>query len=106
MAKIDLLKRLAARYRKAYPQLKFSIKRVELQGHFALTSHRMDDGTFVIEIDKQERPPAACFILAHEMAHALSWHLCPAGEDHAKPFWDAYQRAYEIYEKFCDEVNK
>lgn len=106
MAKIDLLKRLAARYRRAYPQLKFSVKRVKLDMDFSLTGHRTEDGAFIIEIDKHERPTVACFILAHEIAHAISWHLCPPEEPHAKPFWDAYERTYMIYEKFCDEVNK
>lgn len=104
MAKQDLVKRLANRYRRNYPYLKFSIKRVALPHYFALTG--LKDGLFVIEIDKNCREDMACFIMAHEIAHCLTFHQCPPEDPHADPFWEAYKPAYKIYEKFCDEVSK
>lgn len=106
MVKQDLVRKLAARYRKHYPYLKFSIRRTKLAENLGLTGFRNDDGTFVIELDTSYCPAVACFIMAHEIAHCLSFNLCPPDDPHAKPFWEAYQKTYEIYENFCDEVNK
>lgn len=106
MPKQDLVRRLSNQYRKAFPQLKFSVKRVPLSKNFELTGFTYADGKFVIEICKSHKDDMACFLLAHAIAHATSWHLCPPEEPHAKPFWDAYQMTYKIYEEFCDKVSK
>jgi hypothetical protein len=106
VAKQDLLKKLAARYRKNYPYLKFSVRRKKLSTDLGLTGFRNDDGTFIIELDTSYCPAVACFILAHEIAHCLTFSLCPGDKPHDKPFWEAYEKTYRIYEDFCDETNK
>ncbi len=104
---MNLLKKLANRYRKEFPQLKFSVRRVSLSKSFELTGFVYADGKFVIEICKSHKDDMACFLLAHALAHAISWHLCQPPEDpHGRPFWDAYERTYKIYEQFCDEVSE
>ncbi len=102
--KINIVRRLAGRFRKEYPYLKFSIRRKNLPTDFSLTG--LSDGGFLIEIDRGVRDDVACFIMAHEIAHCLTYHQCPIDKPHDGPFWDAYKRTYEVYEKFCDDVNK
>ena len=92
----NLVARLAARYRRIYPDLKFRVVRARLADAFA-TAHA-DNGKFIITLDRELSPAVACFILAHEIAHCLSWHL--ETEEHGPAFWAAYQKTYDEYLKF------
>jgi hypothetical protein len=100
---MDLLKKLAARYRKEFPGLKFRVHRKPLSQNLGLTSLRFKDGVFFIEIDENASDQATW--LSHEVAHAISWHLDPPDQPHGPAFWNAWQKTWAIYESFCDEVN-
>lgn len=92
---------LARKYRKLYPGLKFRIVTSKtIQGAFATTHLRPEDGTFVITFPSYMDPHLKCFLLAHEVAHALSWHMDE--EEHGEGFWSAYRKTYDVYAKFCD----
>jgi predicted metal-dependent hydrolase len=100
----NLLSSLAAKFRKRYPDLKVRIVRKRLEGAFALTHIDLVQERFVIEIDKALSQPVACFILAHEWAHAVSWHLDPPDRIHGPAFWKAYEETYDIYEKWVESL--
>lgn len=96
----NLLSRLAAYYRRRYPDLKFRIVRANLVEEFATT--HVVDGRFVITLDKKLPQDVACFILAHECAHLLSWHADDL--EHGPAFWAAYQKTYDEYLKFLGSL--
>lgn len=92
----NLVARLAACYRRLYPDLRFRVVRAKLADAFA-TTHAVD-GRFIITLDKKLPQDVACFILAHECAHLLSWHADDL--EHGPAFWAAYQKTYDEYLKF------
>jgi predicted metal-dependent hydrolase len=100
----SLLSSLAARYRKRYPDLRFRIVRKRLKDAFAYTRFDQKQGIFVVEIDSSIPQAVACFILAHECAHEISWHLDPPDRIHGPAFWKAYEETYDIYEKWVESL--
>jgi Zn-dependent peptidase ImmA (M78 family) len=100
----SLLSSLAARYRKRYPDLKFRIVRKHLKGEFALTHFDQNKGCFIVEIDKSLSPEVACFILAHETGHFLSWWTTTPEDHHGEAFWAAYRTTYRIYEEWVESL--
>ena len=90
------LSQLAAHYRRRFPDLKFRIVRASLKSEFATT--HADNGKFIITLDRKLPQDVACFILAHELAHGLSWHMDQ--EEHGPAFWSAYQKTYDEYLKY------
>lgn len=103
---MSLLKKLAGLYRRKFPDLKFTVRRPKLESDFGLTGFDKKKGRFIIEICSSYDEAIACFILCHELSHAISWHACqPPEEPHGQPFWDAYKKTYSIYEEFCDSHN-
>jgi hypothetical protein len=93
---VNVLSRLAAYYRRRFPDLKFRIVRAKLVEDFATT--HADNGRFIITLDRKLPQDVACFILSHELAHGLSWHMDT--EEHGPAFWAAYQKTYDEYLKF------
>jgi hypothetical protein len=94
----NLLSDLARRYRKLYPNLKFRIVNANLDDAFATTHLREMDGTFVITFDRKLCVNVKAFLLAHELAHAISWNMDDL--EHGDGFWSCYRRTYAIYADF------
>ena len=95
----NIVAQLARLIRKQYPHLKFRIKRAKLSGAFATTHLVPESGLFVVTIDKEVKPDLAAFLLAHEVAHCVSWHADT--EEHGDGFWSSYRKVYSIYERFA-----
>jgi hypothetical protein len=102
---MTLLARLARRYRREFPGIRFRVRRSALKTELGVTGLRHRDGVFTVELDQSLPEAAMLILLSHEVAHVISWHLDPPERPHGPAFWAAHQRTYEIYEKFCDEVN-
>lgn len=94
----NIVAQLAKRYRKAYPHLKFKLVTAKLRGAFATTHIKVEEGLFVITFEKGLEQPLKAFLLAHEIAHAISWH--GDVEEHGDSFWAAYRQTYKIYSEF------
>jgi predicted metal-dependent hydrolase len=94
----NLVARLANKIRRKYPHLKFRIKRARLLDAFATTHLVAETGLYVITIDREVPQSLAAFLVAHEAAHAASWHM--ETEEHGPAFWSAYQSIYKLYEEF------
>jgi hypothetical protein len=89
---------LAARYRKEFPALRLRIRRKRvMDGCFALTWH--DGQSFRIDLLANYPDDVQAFMLAHEVAHCLSWH--EKGDHHGDAFWAAYRLTYRIYEEWA-----
>jgi len=96
------LAKLANEYRRAYPYMPFSVRRVKCDSaHLAYCTKKGDK--FVIAIDKSLPECVAMFLMPHEISHAVAFH---DSEDHGNAFWNAYQKNYEIYETFCSRKGK
>jgi len=98
----NLLADLARRYRKLYPNLKFRIVNANLTGEFATTHFRASDGTYIITFDRKMSPELKAFLLAHEIAHALSFSV--DSDEHGSGFWIAYRKTYDDYLKFVESL--
>ena len=96
----NLLSLLARRYRQLYPDLKFRITTGRLEDAFATTHLRESDGTYVITFPRETCPLLKCFLLAHEIAHAISWNMDLPDDHHGPGFWEAYRRTYAVYAEF------
>lgn len=96
----SIVSRLARRYRKEFPLLKFRIRRAKLEGAFATAHLDMACGTCVLTFPPDMDQPTVAFLMAHELAHCMAMH---EGVEHGPAFWDAYKRTYAIYEAFCAE---
>ncbi|MFN7318505.1 MAG: hypothetical protein ACK5S6_03240 [bacterium] len=94
----NVLTQLARKYRKLYPSLKFRIVTAKLDGAFATTHFREVDGTFIITFQPGLCQHLKAFLLAHEIAHAISWNMDDA--EHGEGFWSGYRKTYAIYESF------
>lgn len=94
----NVLTQLARKYRKLYPSLKFRIVTAKLDGAFATTHFREVDGTFIITFQPGLCQHLKAFLLAHEIAHAISWNMDDA--EHCEGFWSGYRKTYAIYESF------
>ena len=99
----NLVAQLSRRYRKHYPDLKFLVRTAKVDGAFATTHLRDTDGTFIITFAPYLDQPLRCFLLAHEIAHGISWNM--DDEHHGQGFWRAYEKTYAIYEDFCKDTH-
>lgn len=97
----NVLSQLARKYRKLYPHLKFRITTAKLDGAFATTHLRIEDGIFIITFPAAMCPHLKAFLLAHELAHCVAWHADT--EEHGDGFWAAYRRTYEVYAEFVSK---
>ncbi len=94
----NVLAQLARKYRKLYPSLKFRIVMAKLDGAFATTHFRQEDGTFVITFQRGMCQHLKAFLLSHELSHCCSWNM--DSEEHGDGFWSAYRKNYRVYEDF------
>jgi hypothetical protein len=78
--------------------------RKRLKDAFAYTRFDQQQGIFIVEIDSSIPQAVACFILGHEIAHPVSWHLDPPDRIHGPAFWKAYEETYDIYEKWVESL--
>lgn len=94
----NLVARFANKLRKRYPHLKFRIRRQRLSDAFATAHLHSESGTYIITIDQEIKQDLATFLLAHEIAHCLTYLV--ESEEHGPAFWAAYQAVYALYEEF------
>jgi predicted metal-dependent hydrolase len=92
-----MIRSLAARLRKEFPQVRFRIRKVKLSGFIGRCS--LADGLFTIELNSIYPDEVLAFILPHELAHALTWH---EKDQHGPQFWAAYQQTYGAYERWIE----
>jgi hypothetical protein len=71
-----------------------------MKGTFATTE--TDGDGYLILIDKGLRTDFACYVLAHDFAHAVSFTDCD-DDDHGPAFWHAYKDCFDVYVDWCKE---
>ena len=102
MSNTNLVARLAARYRKRFPYLKFRVKRKRMPTMFGYCQ-QTEDG-FLVVLDSTLSQEYAIFVLPHEIAHAISFHADDI--EHGDNFWTTYRKTYEVYEEFLDSIKE
>lgn len=91
---------LCNRMRRRFPGVKVRVERRSTPDD-RLAESWHDDDTFIIRIDKDIDDAFAQFLLPHEWAHAVSWHVDQW--EHGPAFWKAYKQTYRVYTDWCKE---
>lgn len=90
--------------RKAYPETKVHVKRVEFKEEERLLGSCQwieRKKKFRILIEKNISSDFACWVLIHEWAHAVAWN--PPGGWHGPEWGEAYSVCYRIW---ADEIRR
>lgn len=86
---------LSRHLRTSFPDEQVTVRRVKLKdwGY----CQKLDDGSFLIQLEKTADRHTQIDTLIHEWAHVLSWEVDNHPSDHGKAFGIAYAKVYQSY---------